>query len=130
VTDYGTDLDFADDLDSLGRNVEGFELLGQALWRRLRTPQGQLIDDPDYGLDIAGMLSQPIAQAEQLTLPSRIRGEVLKDPRVESVAVTLTELGIGIWRIKLRVTPSDGPSFDLVGSVSAMQAELLEVTPT
>lgn len=127
MTDYGTDLDFEEDLDELGRGVEGVTLLAQALWRMLRTAPGSLIDDEEHGFDLFGLLSKPLTAAEQASLPSRIRAAVLRDPRIAQVEVDLTELAIGSWRIRLRVTPGEGPAFDMVGAVDQVAATLLEI---
>lgn len=127
MTDFGTDLDFGEDLDALGRDVEGVTLLAQALWRMLRTDQGALLDDDEYGFNVVGMLSKPLTTTERATLPSRLRAAVLRDPRVAQVEVELIESAPGAWLIRLRLTPSEGPTFDLVASVANATAQLIEV---
>jgi len=71
--DFGSDLDWADDLNPTGRLISGVELLGQAAFHRLRTPRGACQDAPDDGLDLAEYLSQGMTPAEQAQVPGEIR---------------------------------------------------------
>ena len=123
--DYGTELSWTDDVDPTHRFVTGTRLLGEALYRRLITPRGQLLDDPDYGLGIVQLLNKPMTTREIASLPARIQAECLKDERVASVTATVTRTG-EIWKISLVATASSGEPFRLVMSVDQVTPALLE----
>lgn len=90
MTDFGLDLSCTDDLDPLLGEVTGVELIKQAVHRRLITPRGQLIDDPDYGLDLFSFLSADMTAAELATIPSQVDGEILKEDEVSNSTTTAT----------------------------------------
>ncbi len=128
LADYGSDLYGIDDLDELARVVTGVEVLRQALARRLMTPRGWLIDDPNYGLDVRRYLSDSIDAAKLMQIQGAVRSEVLKDPRVLTCSVVATMSGSFSARaVTLRI---DGESrqgpYDLVVDVSKVSATLLQ----
>lgn len=119
TTNFGLDLSSADDIDET-RTVTGVELVGQdAMWR-LQTPPNQGIleaDAPDQGLDLLGLLGTIESESEAATLPARIRAELTKDDRIQSVEVAIarTEEGPAVgYDIDIRCETAEGP-FKLVG---------------
>lgn len=105
---YGSDLSCRWDLDP-ATEVEGIEALGQALARRLDTPRGQLVDDPDYGFDLKSILNEGITTADLNSLSRRIRNELTKDDRVSMISVTvqlLDVIGRSI-RVSIRIRPKE-----------------------
>lgn len=126
--DWGTDIDWLDDLNPTGRLVSGIELLRQAVFHRLSTPRGACLDAPDDGLDLAEYLHKGVTPAELAGLPGEIRSELLKDPRFLDADVTLTATGANAYHVKILVTPSLGPEFDLVLSVEDAAVKLLSAT--
>lgn len=123
---YGTDISCRGDLDP-GVDVTGIELLGQALARRLDTPRGGLVDDPDYGYDLRSELNKGTTKRDVDAVAGRIVAELTKDDRVSSVRATVTPAPDGSsMRVAIRVVPWGelGP-FDMVLSVTSA-AVLLE----
>lgn len=130
-TNFGRDLWCTDELRT-GRFVTGKTLVGQALYRRLTTPRGTLRggeDEANYGLDIVGLVGSVDADNLEVSLPDRIRLELLKDERVESVEATVSRSTVGpstTFAIEIEVASSSGP-FVLVLSVNDVTAELLGI---
>lgn len=130
---YGCDLDCAGDITEDAAEIDARpddpeacrKLLGQALYRRLITAQGALVDDRDYGLGLAVLVNKATSTASLQELSGRIRQEMEKDDRVDQAIVQLTtsagETGIGTnLTISIRVFPEDpnvGP-FSLVLAVT------------
>lgn len=86
---YGTDLWCADEVRT-GQLVSGAELVAQALYRRLTTPRGTLIDGADgevYGTDVSDFVGQVGADAAVDAIPDVVLAEVLKDDRVDTATV-------------------------------------------
>lgn len=105
---YGRDMSCATDLDP-GTDVEGMTVLAQAILRRLDTPRGGLVDDPDYGYDLKQALNKGSTAAEINALGMRIRNEITKDDRVSLVTVTVTprdQRGSAL-SVRIRVTPKN-----------------------
>lgn len=126
--DFGTDLDWADDLDPSGRMISGARLLGQAAFHRLITPRGACLDAPDDGLDVAEFLSLGLTPTEKTGIPGQIAAELRKDERFLDAEVEMTDVPPDGFRLKIRITPSAGPEFDLVLSVSAAATKLVSIT--
>lgn len=127
VADYGTDLFGVDDLDELGRDVTGIDVLRQAIARRLMTPRGWLLDDPNYGLDLRQYLSDSIDAAKLMQLQSAVRAELLKDQRILTCNVVATMSGGPSARAVRLVVDGEsrqGP-YDAVVEVSKVTAQLL-----
>ncbi len=132
ATPYGRDTYCTNRLRP-GRVVEGVELVGQALYRRLTTRRGTLLDDPNYGIHLLELLGSSVSEDMRASYPGRIRNECLKEPRVDSVTVTITENqeGAGLtWTVDLDVLTTEGDTFDLVLSVSDVTVDLLQLEPT
>jgi hypothetical protein len=85
------DLVAYNDLDPLGSEcADPLQELEQDLWHRLIETYGSNPDDPDRGVGLYGRLSK----AEDPQLGRDIQLDFQKDPRVDSVAVTLTYTGL------------------------------------
>lgn len=106
---YGVDLSCVGDISDTLDEVDAFspKAIGEALLRRLTTPRGALQDDPDYGLDIRGMLNRGTTVSDLSALQGRIRMEVTKDDRVSGAAVTVVMPAYDELRIAVRVTPEN-----------------------
>ena len=115
---WGSDLSCTDDF------AEGFpevpaddvEGISQAIYRRLITPRGALLDDPEYGYHVAALLNAPLNQLAVEGIAGSIRNEVTKDDRVESVTVALEQVDRRTIRLTISVTPIDPAlsAFELV----------------
>lgn len=132
ATDYGRDISCTDSLRT-GRYVTGYRLIGEAIYRRLTTPRGTLRGgeaEENYGLDLVGLLGARATDDLVATLPDRIRNELLKDERIETVEVEIVSTGNDVTtalEIRIRVGSSSGP-FSLVLGVNSVTAELLGIT--
>lgn len=124
---YGTDLSCISDLDPSMAEVSGRLLLAQACVRRLTTPRGGLIDDPNYGYDVTQFLNDDLNPADLQRIASAIDAELVKDERVLSSTTQITLIS-NVLTIATQMTPSGGPSFSLVLAVSAVTVSLLQPT--
>lgn len=130
TTDFGTDLSWTTDVDPLHRMATGTLLVSQAIFRRLNTPRGALLDDPEYGYDLVGQLSVGQTQKQIGRVQSEVRAECLKDERVDSVDVVFTQVNNGngpssVWNVAISGTTAAGP-FKLVVGVADAKALVLE----
>lgn len=125
MADLGIDIHCVDDIDPNFALVSGQKVLAQALARRLITPRGTLLEDPEYGFDLRAFLNDTHSA---FRVESGIESELLKDERVDDVSATTTydELS-GRLTVEARVTSSEGP-FDFILGVTDVTVEL--VTPT
>lgn len=127
--DYGTDVSCTTGLDPTFALVSGTTVVAQALARRLQTPPGGLIDDPNYGFDLRSWVNAPLGARERFEASSRIEAECLKDERVESAEVTVTQNdAAGSLTVGINVELADGATFQLVLSASAVTVSVLEVS--
>ncbi len=116
-----------------GRYATGVRLVAEACYRRLTTPRGSLRggeSEQNYGLDLASLIGSSKTKADAAALPGRIRSELEKDERVESVTadVLVTVDGPGTtFAITIEVVTSVGP-FTLKLLASAVSVELLGIS--
>lgn len=99
------DLRCFDDLDLFGEETANpLEELEQDLYHRLITPPGRNPDDPDGGIGLLDLLSGDY----DISIPSRIEAEIRKDTRVLAVAVLVTEVANGQYRVQIDVQADEG----------------------
>jgi phage baseplate assembly protein W len=113
------------DLSSPGIYVTGNQAIGEAIARRLQTPRGGLIDDPNYGYDLTDFLNDDLTTADLALIQSNVNAECVKDERVTAASTTLTFTG-GVLIVTIAVTTSAGP-FTLVLSVSSVAANPVQI---
>ncbi len=116
-----------DDLTEAMREVTGVLGVAQAIFRRVTTPRGALLDDPDYGLDVRRFLHQAMTPEERATIPGRLRNEIRKDPRIERAGVTVVTLTTDELELDIRCETAEGP-FELVASVTTARGILATAT--
>lgn len=121
---YGYDLSCTDDCSPEMREVSGTDLLKEAVFRRLTTPRGSVIDAPDYGFDLRSLLSKGQTPAQLAAIPGLITSEILKDDRFEGADVTVTESSITTLTLSIVVYPKQVGPFSLVVSVSDAAVQL------
>ncbi len=121
---FGRDLFCTTDLDPGMLEVDGLTCLGQALFRRITTPRGQVIDDPNYGFDVTQFLNDDLAQSDLARIAAGVDAEFLKDERVYRSSTTVTLL-LNTLTVSCLVTPTQGPAFALVVSANQVTAQLL-----
>ena len=85
--------------------VEGREALRQAILRRIITDPGEWATLPGYGVGARMYVKARNTRATRDELVERIRGQVLQDPRVESVEAVQVEILPDKVRIGVIVVP-------------------------
>lgn len=131
---YGADLSCWGSL-STGRVTSGAELVAQALYRRITTPQGVLgilggDEESAYGFDIVEYVGAVGDEVAIASLPPRVRAEALKDDRIGSCSVTAsldrTTPNEPSLVVAIEATLSEsGEAFALTLSVSDAGAEII-----
>jgi len=123
----GNDLSCIGDIDPTGRETSEKMCLVQALARRLITPRGRLIDDPNYGYDLNQWLGSDIGQAEIAQIQHISRAEVMKDERLQSATVTAQFLQASNTLIVTISVSTVLGTLQLVLGVSALTTTLITV---
>jgi phage baseplate assembly protein W len=119
------------DLTSDCAEVSGVMCWLQSLARRLQTPLGGLLDDPDYGYGILDELDGETNPSDLDAIASKVDSEFLKDERTlasNTNVVTTDNNGAVSITITSRVVSALGP-FRLVLSVSQVTVQILSVSP-
>ncbi len=136
MANYGTDLAGYLDLTPTMAETSGNRLLAEACARRLITPRGGLIDDPNYGYDVTELINDDLGPRDLAILSSGIQQELLKDERVIAVEALVTLGAGGNLVITVNLTGANGPfllvlgvSSVLVLGVSSATVTILQVAP-
>jgi hypothetical protein len=124
-TDYGTDLDCTSDINPALVLVSGRKCLGQALYRRLISTRGCLLDDPNYGTDVTQFILDDIAPDDVIRVAHAIDAEMIKDPRVVASSTVGEFRPAGDLQMTVTITDGAGP-FALVLGVSAVTVTILQ----
>jgi hypothetical protein len=87
---YGTDLSCVTDITADAAEVDPFsrQAVAEAVTRRLITPRGGVIDDPDYGFDVRAFCNRGTTPAGLRAIADQCRTEALKDDRVNDATIT------------------------------------------
>lgn len=129
TVDLGRDISCTDSLKT-GRFATGVRLVAEAAYRRLTTPRGMLRggeEEQNYGLDLTAFCGTTNPKATAASLPGRIKSELLKDERIETVDVNIvvtTSRPATTFTITIAATTGAGP-FTLKLLASAVDVELL-----
>jgi len=133
MTELGRDISCTTSLRT-GRFSTGARLVAEAAYRRLTTPRGTLRggeDEANYGLDLTELIGSTNPAELAVSLPGRIRVELEKDERIDSVEVSIasstTSGGLTSFSIEIIAITSDGP-FTLQLAASAVTVELLGIS--
>lgn len=129
----GIDLRVIDDIDPTFRLCYGAENLQCAILRRLSTDPGDMAeigDDPDYGYDVRNELdNEATGQASLARVHARVKGEIMKDPRVQlvntRVVSTLGPGGEASMQIPIEGQSSAGP-FAFVADLGHVSVDFLK----
>lgn len=128
--DYGRDVGLvtqrgAVDIDPFFRLIRGPRVVLEAVLRRLMTPRGSLLSDPNYGQDVRGALHAEFDAAGRFALATAIANEARKDDRVTDARCSVDyNASTGRVRIQLACATGTGP-FRLVLAVSKVGVEVL-----
>jgi hypothetical protein len=117
LPDFGTTLSCIFDLDPMGAMVTGLTTLSQALIRRITTPRGRLLYDPNYGYDIQSELNDDVTQLQVGQIGLNMDQEFLKDQRVFASKTTVVLSALGELDTNSQIQSAVGP-FSLVLNVS------------
>jgi hypothetical protein len=122
--DLGSDFAGILDIDATLTWVSGWRNLGNALARRLTTPNGGLFYDPDYGFDLRSLLNAAVR--DTTWIEARIVKEVLKDKRVQRATASIVFDGDTLT-VHIGITPKgdSNPNFSLVMNVTQLNVETL-----
>ena len=126
MADFGHDLSCTSDLAESMLEVDGWTTLAQALYRRLTTPRGRLLDDPSYGMDLTALVDDGLTSGDLRRIGSQIDGELLKDERVLASSSVCTFLS-GVLTVTATVSTALGP-FRLVLAATSVSVPLLQVS--
>lgn len=132
--DFGTTISCTFDLAPVGILISGLQVLSEALIRRLLTPPGRLLDDPDYGYDLFGELGDNMGPAQLAQVASSIDLEFVKDQRVRSSSSTASfNAATRALTTTSTITTAAGP-FSLVLTLNAsavppLVAQILPAPP-
>jgi phage baseplate assembly protein W len=126
ATDYGTELSLLKDIASDSRTVSGFRVVGEAIFRRLTTPRGRLIADPNYGFDLTQYVNADMSPRDIAGLRSGIAAECVKDERVNAVTVDATLERNGLLTVSI-VLDLGTQTFTLVIAASSVTVDLVRV---
>lgn len=123
--DFGQDLSLVFDMDPMGAMVTGRDLLSQALVRRITTPRGRLLSNPNYGYDVTSEINDDLSTQEVSTIASNMDQEFLKDERVVSSSTTATLDADGVMTTITTIQDGQGP-FSLTLQISAVNVSILQ----
>ena len=126
----GSDFAGIDDIDANLSYLEGEDpeklAYVQAIARRYETAHGGLWYDQNYGLDIRTFLVDAIPTN---VAEGAIAGEAYKDERTSKALCTITVDPVtSDWSIALKVSTSDGDTYQLTFSADPTKVSLLTVT--
>ncbi len=112
---YGTDIICDYDLDPLCREEDPLSAIAvvRAVFRRITTPRGGMIDDQEYGFDIQSLIHKAMTPQFEASIPGILRNEILKDERVDSVSIEWKRLGPETFDVSISGVCASGP-FNLV----------------
>lgn len=130
VPNFGSDLDFVDDIPLNDAMASGLKNLGNAMARRLITPRGSLTYDLGYGTDVRQYLNEGVTRADVSAIVAAIQQELESDERVQRANVTNLDLNEAASSItvEIKMDTEAGP-FTLVLAIGAVSAEVLKVEP-
>lgn len=126
---FGLDLSCVQDLDPHMTVTQGNRLVAEAIARRLLTPKGGLIDDPNYGFDLVGAINSDISQADLGRIAAGINQEAQKDQRVFQANTQVTNVGTGPLlnlNITIALQTQQGP-FTLVLTADQVTVSILSI---
>ena len=126
TTDFGSCWSCVTDLTMPSSQAGGQRAIAEAIARRLQTPRGRNVGDPNYGYDVTAFLDADLSQADVVLMQGQVDAECVKDERVLTAACTASLTGT-VLVISVALTTASGP-FTLVLGVSAVTVTILAPT--
>ena len=127
TVDYGTDVSWFPDVTPNLSLTSGNRTLAEALYRRLSTPRGWFAWDPDYGLDVRGLVNETLNPNNVSAWQRQIAAECEKDERVLTASVVITQTSQTTVSISIAIEGANGP-LTLVLGVSNVGLAMLSFT--
>lgn len=124
MADFGTDISTFPDLDPAFTVISGPRVVVEALARRLTTPRGSLVSDPDYGFDTRQLLHLDLSPREEARVLAQMQAQLEADERVLSASVQLVRSAGDTLRIVVRFRTLDGP-FAFTLAIAEVSTKLL-----
>ncbi len=126
--DYGSDISCTDDTDAFFTGLAGDDprLVAEYAYRAITSPRGSIPGAPDEGMSIREFLRRPATPTEMRTWPSRVKAEILRDDRVESVDVVFTPQTTGVYKVSISGKTATGP-FGLTAVLTPTGTVLKEI---
>lgn len=131
MTSFGVDTSCTNALRP-GQRVSGVRLVAEAAYRRLTTPRGMLRggeDEANYGFDLLETIGSVTTKSQAASIGGRIRNELLKDERIETVNVEVVVMTNGpssMLDVTIEAVTREGP-FTLVLAVGELSVDLLDI---
>ena len=125
-TCWGTPL--GQDLSTPSYMASGNLVVAEAVLRRWTTTQGQLVDDPAYGVNLSDLISDDLSADDLSYAQQQASAQAQGDERVMSAAVSLDLSVDGVCRVSAVIETAQGP-FKLVASVSSIGVSDMLVSP-
>lgn len=131
ATEYGSDFTTfvtgRPDIDPRFLLIETSRVVAETCARRLLTPRGSLVGDPDFGFDLRDYLGARITNVQRARIVSGVEEEMRKDERVARARVVEFQLptaAVPVLRLKVAIeTAADRLEFVL--SIDRVSAEVL-----
>jgi len=125
MTDLGTDFSCTSDFTPDLALATGRSNLAQAIARRLITPRGGLIDDPNYGFDLTQFVNDDLSVPDLARIESSVVAECNKDERIDAATCRISLSGAGVMMVTILLEDAAGP-FTLVLSVTDVTVSILK----
>jgi phage baseplate assembly protein W len=126
-SDFTTFVGGRPDIDPRFMLIETSRVVAETCARRLLTPRGSLVGDPDFGFDLRDYLGARITNVQRARIVSGVEEEMRKDERVARARVVefrLPTAAVPTLRLKVAIeTASDRLEFVL--SIDRVSAEVL-----
>lgn len=127
---FGRDLSCTNAMQR-GRMVSGVRLIAEAIFRRITTPRGELLYNPNYGDDVRELIQMDFdsENAARSFIQSRVEAQCDFEDRVTNVRVEVSFAQIDDERtaiIDIYCDSEIGP-FDLSVSATELDVSLLKV---
>ena len=107
--------------------ASGNLVVAEAILRRWSSNPGSCPNDPNYGYNLTGLLSDDLSTADISRAQARASAEAQKDERVLQCQTTVTLTAPGVLTVVGVVTTNSGP-FRMVLAVTQLNTTLLQVS--